>query len=492
MTTAALRIPRFGRSLAVVVILATCGTISVILSYSGEQASNLWILFLLPIYTACLLESGWPIFWITGGAVACNAAYYLLATPHWDSVVYFELLTKSAIFVFAAATTWSVALRERSSQRTLERTENYMHMFRKLLGQMDDAILVVNPETGHMVDINGTWSRRLGYEREEFKSMSLADLPGFLPPALLWNDFVQHIREKKSLRYECEPQRKDQSAYPVEIHIQWVSQEDRNYLIAVARDITERRQSERELHQAQDQVARSEKLAAIGRLASGVGHELRNPLGAIKNAVYFFKEIMAEHHLAEKNNAVAEVLHHAEKEINIAANIISDLLDFSQVVRIKPEPTDINALIVDAKKDFEIRDNVRIVERYAEDLPEVPVDPRKLHQVIVNLANNGIQAMPSGGELEISTRLDGPEGAPPSQVLIAFKDTGTGILPEDMSRLFEPLFTTKAKGTGLGLTVSLGIVHAHRGEIAVESQLRQGSVFTVKIPLGESVNDGQK
>ncbi len=481
-----LRFPRFGRGLATLIILANCGIIAAILSYSGEQASNLWVLFLLPIYTACLLLDGRSVAWITGGAIACNFLFCVFSSPFFDSVSYFELSIKSAIFIFAAAMTWSVAVREKSSQRMLERTENYMFMFRKLIGQMDDSILVVSPGTGHMVDINGTWARCLGYGREEFKGMSLAGLAGFLPNGMIWKEFVKHVRANKSLRFECEPLRKDQSTRPMEVHVQWVSQESKDYLIAVARDITERKRAEAELHQAQDRMARSEKLAAIGRLASGVGHELRNPLGAIKNAVYYFKEIAKENHLPEKDKAVADVLQHAEKEVDIASNIISDLLDFARVVRIKPVPTDINDLIVEAKKDLEHKGNVYVVELLAVDLPRVRVDPQKLHQVIVNLANNAIQAMPSGGTLEISTRIK--EG----HLLIAFKDTGTGITSEDMGKLFEPLFTTKARGTGLGLTISLSIVQAHGGEIVIDSQVGQGSTFTIKIPLGDSTHDGQR
>src|SRR5207249_4347487 len=133
------------------------------LFYSGQQASNLWGLFLVPIYTACVLLDDRSVAWTAGGAIACNAIYHMLATPDWNSAVYFEVAVQSAFFALASATPWKLLRQERSSQQmlshrsaALERTENYMQLFRKLVGQMDDAILVVNPGTGHMVDINGT------------------------------------------------------------------------------------------------------------------------------------------------------------------------------------------------------------------------------------------------------------------------------------------------------------------------------------------------
>jgi hypothetical protein len=118
----ALDIGRFGKQLSAAVILANCGTIAAILSYSGEQASNLWVLFLLPIYTACILLDGREVAWVTIGAIAFNVVYYIFATFYWNSVTYFEISIKSAIFAFAAVTTWRVVLQERSSQSLLKRS----------------------------------------------------------------------------------------------------------------------------------------------------------------------------------------------------------------------------------------------------------------------------------------------------------------------------------------------------------------------------------
>jgi PAS domain-containing protein len=241
---AALRSKRFGKNLSAAAIMANCGTIAAILSNSGEQASNLWVLFLLPIYTACILLDGREVVWITVGAVLCNAAYYFSAESAWNDVVCFEISIKSALLAFGAAATWRVVTQERRSRRMLgesgrelKRTESYLRLFRRLVGQIDDAILIINPDTGHLVDVNGSWSRALGYERDLFKMLNLGDIPGALPDGMRWRDFVDMVRSNKALRYRCSPQKFDRLRIAMEIHAQWTSQDGKDYIVAVAREI---------------------------------------------------------------------------------------------------------------------------------------------------------------------------------------------------------------------------------------------------------------
>jgi PAS domain S-box-containing protein len=247
---AALRSDRFGKGLSAAAILANCGTISAILAYSGEHASNLWVLFLLPIYTACLLLDGREVVMITVGAIACNAIYNLSAETAWSDADYFEISIKSAILVFGAAATWRVVRQERSSRsqlkvsRTeLERTEAYLRLFRRLIEQLDDAILIINPVTGHLVDINGALGRMLGYHKDLFKILNLGDVPGFLPADTHWQEFVRRLKEKKIWRYMSSPQKLDKSYQPMEIHAQWTSQEGKDYIVIVAREITDKKRT---------------------------------------------------------------------------------------------------------------------------------------------------------------------------------------------------------------------------------------------------------
>lgn len=239
-----------------------------------------------------------------------------------------------------------------------------------------------------------------------------------------------------------------------------------------------------DLRDSQDRVLRTEKLAAIGQLASGVGHELRNPLAAIHNVVYYLRDALKDSALAKEDPTLAELLEVAEKEINNADHIIGDLLDFSRVVKLAPQSTDVRHLLQDMRKIMEIPANVQWVEDFEPDLPPVLMDPVKMRQVFLNLANNAVQAMNTGGALRVSVRREVSSGEKESQTLcVDFQDTGVGISLENLKKIFEPLFTTKAKGTGLGLAICAGIVQAHGGNIVVQSAAGKGSTFSVRLPM---------
>jgi signal transduction histidine kinase len=234
-----------------------------------------------------------------------------------------------------------------------------------------------------------------------------------------------------------------------------------------------------ELQDFQEKMIRSEKLAAIGQLAASVGHELRNPLGAIRNSIFYLKDALKGQKLLEEDPAMKEMIDLADQEAVSAARILSDLLDFSRVVRLEPREADINALLRATLRRFNFTPRVELLEEYAE-LPPTLIDAQKMQQVINNLVINALQAMNTQGRLSVSTRL--VPGDADAWVMMSFKDTGSGIDPKNLARIFDPLFTTKAKGTGLGLAISLGIVEAHGGKIDVDSS-PHGSTFSVRWPL---------
>ncbi len=229
-----------------------------------------------------------------------------------------------------------------------------------------------------------------------------------------------------------------------------------------------------ELRDAQEQLVRKEKLAVLGQLAGGVGHELRNPLGAIKNAAYFLN--MA---LEKPEPEVKESLKIMEKELATSERIISSLLDLARPSSPIRRKVDINDLVQGALSRSSIPENIEVVNQPDEALPVILADPDQLIQVFQNIILNAAQAMPEGGRLSLRSEVPGPEW-----VTISITDTGVGIPEENLGKLFEPLFTTRARGMGLGLAVIKALVEVHGGRIEVESEVGKGSTFKVRLPTG--------
>jgi PAS domain S-box-containing protein len=239
-------------------------------------------------------------------------------------------------------------------------------------------------------------------------------------------------------------------------------------------DVAERT---RELQEAQEKLVRQEKLAILGQMAGSVGHELRNPLSVINNAVYYLKQIQpdADEKVRKYHCMIEHELHNAEK-------IIADLLEFARIKSVDREPLALPDLVQRVLERFPVPESLTTVLDFPADLPQVYVDPRQMEQVLGNLAVNACQAMSEGGELAIRARPSTLSDGQPA-VSIQVQDTGSGITPENMKKLFEPLFTTKPKGIGLGLVVSRKLVEANGGRIEVQSEPGRGTTFTVYLPV---------
>ncbi len=247
------------------------------------------------------------------------------------------------------------------------------------------------------------------------------------------------------------------------------------YVIEYVKDVTEQKNLEKKLIQ-------SEKLATIGLLASGVAHELRNPLNIIETARYYLSEI-----LPSENEDAQSKLQIIKKSVTRASNIINNLLEFSRHSSKDKEAVDINQLIDKTLsligKDLSSH-NVSVVKNYRE-IPKAYFNVDSLKQVFLNIIINAIQAMPEGGQLRIQT-----EFLPENALQIQFTDTGQGISEENLTHIFTPFFTTKevGKGTGLGMYVSHSIIQREGGDISVKSQLGRGTTFTIELPVVQDVH----
>jgi len=231
-----------------------------------------------------------------------------------------------------------------------------------------------------------------------------------------------------------------------------------------------------ELKQTQAQLVQSTKLAAIGELAANIAHEINNPL----TTVLGFASFIAERLPAE--DPMREELGLIQEEASRARDIVRDLLQFSRQRDFMPEPADLNAVleqVVAMVRRQGAFSTLTVNEVYATDLPMVEMDVPRIKQVFLNIINNAVYAMKDGGSLTIKTIASG------EKVHVAFQDTGPGIPADIVGRIFDPFFTTKPEvsGTGLGLSVSLGIVQSHGGAVDVQSTPGQGSTFTIILPI---------
>jgi PAS domain S-box-containing protein len=352
--------------------------------------------------------------------------------------------------------------------------------FRLLVdGVLDYAIFMLDTE-GRVVTWNAGAERIKGYRAEEIRGRHYSC---FYPEEALRAGRPAHLLQVAAAEGRCEDEgwrlRKDGSRFWANVVITAV-RDDAGRLLGfskVTRDLTERRRTQealeektRALEEAQEALVRRERLAILGQLAGGLSHELRNPLGVVKNAVYYLRMVVPDDEPARKHLAIIE------REVGTANRIVTALLDFARVSVPRRVPSDLNAMVRACLDRAAPPPGVTVTATLGEDLPLVAIDPEQIVLVLGNLILNALQAMPGGGTLTVETSWTARD------VLIGVADTGVGIAPEHLEKIFEPLFTTKARGIGLGLAMVKRLLEANGGQITVESTLGQGSRFLVRFP----------
>jgi signal transduction histidine kinase len=223
---------------------------------------------------------------------------------------------------------------------------------------------------------------------------------------------------------------------------------------------------------SQEALVRSERLSAMGQMTTVVGHELRNPLGAVMNALYMLRRTIGDPVAAEPH------LEAAERQTARAVSLAQDLTAYMRERAPELAPLDLRGVVSDVLEATPRPPDIVVEEDVASF--EVNADPTQLAQILTNLINNGYQAMPDGGSLRIAARVDG------DTAVISVADTGEGIDDALLERLFEPFFTTKPNGTGLGLAIVRRLTEGHGGQISIENAPTGGAVVTVRLPIQPS------
>jgi len=401
--------------------------------------------------------------------------------------------------------------RKRAEEALRKSEEKYSHFF----STSRDCVFITSKD-GRWIDLNDAAVELFGYaSREELMQVRIPNL--YANPEERSKHISIIAKYGYTKEYPADLLRKDGAIIHSLITTAARYDNEGNVIgyQGTIRDITERRKAEEEIRKlneeleqkieerssqllaAQQQLIRKEKLAILGQLAGVVGHEIRNPLGVMNNAVYFLKTV-----LPDADDMVKEYLDIIQLEIDNSQRIITDLLDFTRTKTPQIIPVAVNTLVLQPLGKCTIPENIDVQTDIHDMLPQVNVDPFQIGQVLQNLIANAVQAMPNGGHLRISARQvqgsrckeQGTEGEnfePLTLILepdtdfveISVKDTGEGISPENMAKLFSPLFTTKAKGIGLGLVVCKNLTEANGGRIEAASKLGKGTTFILKLPL---------
>lgn len=392
--------------------------------------------------------------------------------------------------------------------------EKNLILFRNLIHQSSEAIFIVDPESGGFINTNTRAHELLGYEAKDLIFLGIPDIDTEIKEGQNWTGYVEKIKKLPSLVKETRYKKKDGTLIPVEAGIRYVVLDEKEYLIAVVRDITRRKELEHELLQAQ-------KLESIGRLAAGIAHEINTPIQYVGDNLRFFRDEFkniaklmkavnemvpadgqtSAHHIGLKKIAeeidsdylieeIPKAIDQALQGVEQVAKIVGSVKAFSHPGEDERKPTNINKAI----------ENTFLVSRnewkYVADLkteldptlPMVPCLTVGFNQVILNLIINSAHAIEEKtegrgkGTIRVKTRLDG------DNVEISISDTGSGIDEAITSQVFDPFFTTKevGKGSGQGLNIARSvIVEQLGGTITFDSEKGRGTTFIIRLPIGE-------
>lgn len=348
----------------------------------------------------------------------------------------------------------------------LEKAHEKLRLLSNTVKSSIDGITLTDM-SGNLTFANEAAQRMWGYSLEEFSAMSFARLYSAPEQQLLAEKVIPDSRAN-AWNGELTAVTKDGRRFPVLVTTSPVRDESGNAvaIVGVHRDVTETKEM-------RDKLIRSERLAAVGELASGVGHELRNPLNVIRNCVYLINMTLNGNASEEATSALKLL----DQQVDVSNRIVTDLLDFTRVRVPSRARVDLNNLVKDSLSWIAVPESIAVMRGLDGNSPQVFVDAEQVSRGFVNIISNAVQAMPGKGELKINTGADG------SYAWVSFADTGCGISEENLKKLFEPLFTTKPKGIGLGLAITRRLVEQNEGQISVASQVNKGTTFTVKLPL---------
>ena len=354
---------------------------------------------------------------------------------------------------------------EAREEEILEQEASYQ----RAIDRSPACILMVDANDATILDANHVAELLLGYSRTELTGRpypELHPLPERPRAAALWRSALERGHASRD---DLHILNRRGETIPVFSNAGYIEYGQRRWVQLICVDLSDRKRLE-------SQLIQSEKMAAIGQLAAGIAHELRNPLAIVMNVLYDIRQV-----LDGGCSEVAEDLRIAEEEIGRAQAIIKNLLEFSRETGADLDRLDVNELVTRTLQLMQkyLQDNGVHVTTELGAIPPCVANQNAMRQILLNLITNAVQAMPDGGELTLRTSLGGD-----NSIRLEVRDTGVGIPAEHLQDIFNPFYTTKApgQGTGLGLSVVHTILQRYNGEIRVTSEVGAGTTFTIDLP----------
>jgi two-component system sensor histidine kinase AtoS len=367
-----------------------------------------------------------------------------------------------------------------SLKEQCRRVESIQQRYRMLFESAADAIFILEAEgsdAGRIVSANTAAALMHGYSVDELVTMHIKDLDdpkaaGKIPGR------IRQILNGEWLNATVNHRKKDGTVFPVEVSAGLLEYDGHKYVLAFDRDITER-------VKAEEALQRVKQLAMVGEMAAGLAHEIKNPLAGIKVSI----EILAsELVLAQEDK---EVFLRVIQEVNRIENLLKNLLSYARPPKPHLDAVDLKLLLKNSVKNAEMtlrspnyfsgkKKGVNFTTELATDLPAIAADFSQLQQIVLNLLLNGIEAIPEDGTITVKAERDQAE-----QVRITISDTGKGFDEEGRQKAFQPFYTTKPKGNGLGLAITKRLVEQHRGRIDLTSSKGEGATFVITLPVNQ-------
>lgn len=355
---------------------------------------------------------------------------------------------------------------EAEAAEEIQLLKKQLEWYKAFFDNATDAVFIVQPDTWSLLELNDYAAQLLGESKD--------DLMGTVLPQ--FRRIFKLLKKSNSpfVLSEISLDTKDNRSIMVEVSARFVDFNGQKLIQALARDVSEQ-------HALTDKMVQADKLVLLGQLSAGVAHEIRNPLAAVNLNLQMLKRKFDE------DNPLYNYVNTAMQGVERITRIVEVTLNFSRPNVPDVKPLNLNGTIqtsLELTRSHLKRKDIKIDVDFDENLPSVPADQKQMQQVFINLITNAADAINDKGMINIKTYVEASSKINEGDFVTAeITDSGIGMSPEEMKKIFNPFFTRKPDGTGLGLPITQRIMHNHNGIIDVESKEGEGTTFYVKLPV---------